>query len=416
MKKREQTQDATSEEATASRRRTPRKPGQEKYHIYLEPDDADGEPDFVTSIPASREVVSFIERSDDCPPATYQIRKTRANGSIITSFTHTKTERAETTVNLDEGAEDEEADIESDLITDPASFARLVAATVRAELEKQERRERAAQPQPSLIELQREQDERLERHLERERKRDEAMQARIDAALARVNPATTASPSEPIKQALELLRDVTGLQSEMGAVATGKPPGVGDRLFGLLEKTVEGLTPYAGPVVSRLIQGAMQPQPGAPPQATTPQQQGGAAHTSPGGAQLPPPPPSSAPPEPDALQKLLIRLCEDCTRDPESELIEQAASYVKEFRKANQQFEPIISQVLSSSSTEILLFIAQTMPPYAYVMKLKHASAWIENLQDELSAEDESDEPQTIAPVGPSRNGDGAAEVGINAS
>jgi hypothetical protein len=407
MKKPEMPEDVAAQDQPV-RPRKARKQGPDKWHIFRETDDESEPLEFVTSIHGDRDPATYIERSEEFDAAAYLCRKTKANGQILESYSHVKTERPETTINLDEGDDADALEFEPPQAAGVVDV-RAIAQAFDALLDKRDRRERAAQAQPSFIELQREADERLERHLERERKRDEAFQARIDAALSRANSASApTNPAEPIKQALGLLRDVTGLQSEMGAVASGEPPGIGDRLFGLLEKTVDAVSPYAGPVIGGLIQKATQAQAAVAAQQTAHPQADAVApgQSSPGVAQ-PPPPPS----EPTAEQALLNALNVVVTGLRRGKRPGASADAIDELLTKHPEFRPQIDQLLATPPVLVLSELSRVSGEdlSVYVGALEFIAA----LKDELRPDDgEESEAAEIAPVSPSRNGDGA-EVGV---
>jgi hypothetical protein len=145
-----------AQEQTA-RQRKPRKEQPDKWHFSRETDDADEPYEFVTSKHGDIDPIAFVERSEDFEEGWRVLcKKTRASGQIVTSFTHTKTTRPETTIDLDDTG-DEGLDGYSyssgRAVDEDERTARIVAATVRALRQEDERRERATQNQPSALEM-----------------------------------------------------------------------------------------------------------------------------------------------------------------------------------------------------------------------------------------------------------------------
>jgi hypothetical protein len=264
MTKRTQSEETAEPEQGERPRKSTRKPGPDKYYIYLEPE-GEGEREFVTALPVNKDPELFIDRSEDCAPGSvFRIARQRSNGTLVSAYRYTKEEMPETTINLDppEETDEVEFDEEESGATDPKTLAKLVAATVNATLEARERRERAAQQQPSALELMREMEEMAERKAERERQHREQIRAEIAAAMSQQNPANARPQLDEETTANLFFLKHTGALKEMfrgvreliaSPEQATQPQSWGEWLKDLAREAAPYVMPIAAPAIGGVI-------------------------------------------------------------------------------------------------------------------------------------------------------------------
>lgn len=266
---------ATTPEPATGQRKTPRKQGPDKWHIYLEPEDADGEPEYQQSIHGDRDPATFVERSDDFEAGVYLCVKTRSNGQRLTSFSHTKVDRPET--DLEDFDETEGLESPAPAFqqsgADDEHIRRLVSASVKAALDERDRRERGDRERPSVIDYMREAREETERVIKQERERQAEIDARIERIIQREKRGG-ADQSNPLEFAQKIFESAAGMYRSIGKLAPGGnvQPTTFDRAMEVTDRVLEHV-PKLLPLFLRAMQmsaAAKSGQPPPPEQQATP--------------------------------------------------------------------------------------------------------------------------------------------------
>ncbi len=405
--------------------RARRKPTQPKLHIAFMPEGRGGPREDKGSVPLEVDVEAHIEERTDCEPGLYRIEKKRSGEFSGEVLWYTKEDYPESTINLGQREEDEERGFQLDAEppptgTDPASIARLVASTVRAELDARERRERATQGQPSAMDILRETRQQL-------REEREAVRAEIQSMLPKENPAAR-EPELTDKQRLELaviketgaISQIFGtLREAMGTVErVDEPRSLTDKLLDFAGQYVLPIVgPYVGPVVGPVLAqkaasfvGAVDPNALAQ-QIQQPQQ------TQESAAQPAAAAPHSLPPQvgPTPEQALINALNVVVTGLRRGKRPGASADTLDELLAKYPQFQSQVDQLISTPDSLVLAELSRVSGEDLSVYT--GALEFIAALKDELRPDDgEESEAAEIAPVSPSRNGHAAQEVGFDAS
>lgn len=227
----------------------------------------------------------------------------------------------------------------------------------------------------------------------------------IDAAVAMVDKLRKLAPllnpprQEPIQPArpektfAEQVKEVLEMQKLMGSIA--QPPAAVPASSWLQDAGYFFNQLGVKDILTKVIQGAVTSRMQA---ATAIQMQRPAAAAP---AAAPGSPAEAVPAEQiqvndaaNAFYTILRRICDDLTRQAPEEL---TADYLKHAVMETPDIAPIIDACLSKSAFEILQELSQVMPEYAYIVKLPHASAWIDNLKIELSEQEGDEQNETEA-------------------
>jgi hypothetical protein len=388
MSKPQNEADEASQEQ-AGRQRKPRKPGQEKWHIYLEPEDADGELEFMLSMNASRDPVAYIQRSEDFEAGTYLIKKARASGQIMESFAHTKTERPE--AGNFEGREEDRFSFSPEHMDDEDErTARIVAATVRA-LKEDERHERATQNQPSTIETLRELDEIAERRAAQLRSIQPAQQSTdpMDGILKMVNGLKTLGivpdktdqlEVDPEDRFLERLQKYTNISKKINGIPATEEDGSFLGKTTAIVKELREVAPVLAPVLqtwllSRAAKNGIQlpvipPMPPQPTPEPEPQLQQQAATEE-----------ASDEDSPLTLNDIVsnIKVAIQSNEKPD-ECVNDIAMFVSD----NPVYAPSVEQMMSATNPELMELIATATG--ADVSLLANANKFLDGLRKGVRA------------------------------
>jgi hypothetical protein len=410
MKKAQTDQPTTNDERPASASKRKRKTGPEKYHIYHDPKEADGESTFVVSLAANKDPELFIERSEDCDPGeTFLIVRARADGARIESWRYTKEDAPETTISLrdeeERRARGRDAFVEDDETLeslDEDRIVKLVASTVNATLDARERAQRADKDQPSALDMMREVEELTEKRTARER---EMRAALIEEVRGMVQPHETdqaQAATDIVNSALNIVNTLREASDELNPPQerAGKVGVIGQfaSLIDSLGRHGPKIIPMAKMALGGVIPQQQQPAPVV--------QRAPVAQVQPEAAAVDYE--ETEPPQPLTVEKWLENIVRDIqNEDGPDDAVGELVRLVSE----NESLIPMASQLVQNSNDELLALLYQCSG--ANLSLLTNADKYLNDLRKGVRKRIKL---SPVASVMPATNGNGAHAAEVKAS
>lgn len=403
--------DDASEAAQERPRRAKRKRSEEKFYISLCADGTKtGRREDRGSIPVDVDPGDYIEESSHCEPGLYRIEKRRA-GEFGEVGWYTKEDLSETARDAGEEDAPRYEDFPAPVMQQSGNEDARIKQAVAEALADHERRQRAANPQPTALDILQEVREQTERALaqereryEREREREDRLRQQItDAVTARQNPQT--DPLTTFTTMLDSVLDVSERVLPMREAKRERRGKFGQAMDAVNEFVTSPAAPMImGQIASFFSRGKQGAQQAAPPMAAQPY--------APAPAPQPAPPVALAQPaqeedEPFTFETVIGNIKQDLLDD---ETPEQSVNDIVRLVAEFPQVAPEIEQLLNMPNAEILARLS--LATQTNLSILANANKFIDGLRkgvrSRLGQPQAAEVAAPLAPTVNSKNGSNA--------